>query len=96
MFRQPAFQKNALHEYLDNEDAATAADAAAAGGAYAGEVGFGGDEGWGERKAGSGEQDEGEDEDEEMKVTWDNLRLEYGSLTRMHCFVAGEVLKSVL
>eukprot|EP00752_Nemacystus_decipiens_P006332 g5708.t1 len=76
VFRQPAFQKNALHEYLDNEDASTLQDAAAAGGAHGGTAGFGGGGGWGERKAGGEEQDGSEDEEmEEAKVTGDLTRL---------------------
>lgn len=67
MFRQPTFQKNALHEYLDNEDAATSTDAAAAGG-------FGGEGGWGEKGAGHDEQEE--EEDQEMKVV--RLRVLHG------------------
>ena len=35
MFRQPAFKKNALHEYLNNEDAAANTNTAAVSGAYA-------------------------------------------------------------
>lgn len=66
MFRQPTLQKNALHEYLDSEDHASATtntNTAIAGGAYAAAGGSGGQGGWGETKSGGEEQEEGEDEE---------------------------------
>lgn len=75
VFRQPTFQKNALHEYLDNEDAdadaATGTYATASGGAYTETAGFEGQRGWGEQKFAAGEmKDHEEEQDEEMKVWW--------------------------
>lgn len=65
MFRQPTLQKNALHEYLDSEDASATTDTntATAGGAYAAAGGSGGPGGWGETKSGGEEQEEGGDEE---------------------------------
>lgn len=81
MFRQPTLQKNALHEYLDNEDASAAptdANTAAAGaggaytGAYTAAAGLGGQGGWGEAKSKpkseSGDEEQEEAEDDEMTV----------------------------
>lgn len=71
VFQQPSLEKNALHEYLDNEDAAagnTAAAAAARRGARgAGEAGFGGE--WGRAgRAASNEHEEEDDDDDDMGV----------------------------
>lgn len=77
MFRQPSLEKNPLHEYLDNEDAAASgytntAATASRGGVYeATGAGFGAEEGAGGRMAsnenGQGEEEE-EEEDQEMGV----------------------------
>ncbi|CAN0403221.1 unnamed protein product [Pylaiella littoralis] len=81
VFQQPSLEKNALHEYLDNEDAAagnTAAAAAARRGARgAGEAGFGGE--WGRAgRAVSNEHEEEDDDDDDMgeaTVTGEMTRL---------------------
>eukprot|EP00903_Cladosiphon_okamuranus_P014931 g13823.t1 len=78
VFRQPAFKKNALHEYLDNEDTATAADAAAAGGAHA----YGGDGGWGEKKNMAGGEDEEMEMEMEMEIHLEEAKVT-GGLTRL-------------
>ncbi|CAM9200669.1 unnamed protein product [Ectocarpus sp. 12 AP-2014] len=67
VFRQPSLERNALHEYLDNED--TAANAVVAGGGSAAEGGGGGG-------GVSSEKEEDEDEEmEEARATGDVTRL---------------------
>lgn len=65
VFRQPPLERNALHEYLDNEDAAinTVNTATSSEGGYAMAQ-----EGWG--AAGQGGSNQGQKEDEDMEVGW--------------------------
>ncbi|CAN0109570.1 unnamed protein product [Ectocarpus sp. 6 AP-2014] len=67
VFRQPSLERNALHEYLDNEDAA--ANAVAAGGGSATEGG------WGDGGVSSEKEEEDDEEMEEARATGDVTRL---------------------
>lgn len=63
VFQQPPIERNALHEYLDNEDAAINS-VASDGGGYATAQ-----EGWGAGgQAGNGQSQKVEEDDEDMEV----------------------------
>ena len=85
VFREPAFEKNALHKYLDNEDAEVNANTAESGGGYVGAGGFGGGGGWGRARAGDGDEKR-QEEDEEMEVEEEVGHFVHALKQALFCF----------